>query len=115
MLLVPEPWVSRRPFELVLFVQMDSKVVAPGEALTTHMALVASYKITLMLFFMVNLHGGEGTRGEATARNVAVECRLAAVGFQVFTQVDQILTAVLAVVAAVWLLVTVAELDMVAQ
>lgn len=103
----------------------------------------------LMLSFMVNLHGGEGTRGEATARNVAVERRLAAVGVQVFTQVDQILTAtkisagvlrkhkcncvfnsfilictaaasedvipVFAVVTAVWLFVTVAELDMVAQ
>lgn len=104
-----------------------------------------------MLFFMVNLHGAEGTRGEATARNVAVECRLAAVGFQMFTQVDQIFTAtkiksrvrvlrkhkyncmfnsfilicitvasqdvipVLAVVTAVWPLITVAELDMVAQ
>lgn len=46
-----------------------------------------------MLSFVVNLHGAEGTRGEATGGNVAVECWLAAVGIQVFAQVDQILTA----------------------
>lgn len=44
---LPESRMSRWPFELVLFMQMDSKVVAPGEALTTHMALVASCKIPL--------------------------------------------------------------------
>lgn len=46
-----------------------------------------------MLSFVVNLHGAEGTRAEATAGNVAVKCRLAAVGVQVFAQIDQILTA----------------------
>ncbi len=46
-----------------------------------------------MLSFVVNLHGAERARGEAAAGNVAVECRLAAVGVQVFAQVDQILTA----------------------
>lgn len=46
----------------------------------------------LMLSFVVNLHGAKGTRGEATASNVAVEGRLAAVGVQVFAQVNQILT-----------------------
>lgn len=46
-----------------------------------------------MLFFVVNLHGAKGTRGETTARNVTVECRLAAVRIQVFAQIDQILTA----------------------
>lgn len=44
---LPEPRVSRWPFELVFFVQMDRKVVSPGEALITHMALVASYKTPL--------------------------------------------------------------------
>ena len=46
---IPEPGVSRGPFELVLLVQMDCEVVAPGEALTTHMALVARYKIPLIM------------------------------------------------------------------
>lgn len=46
----------------------------------------------LMLSFVVNLHGAKGTRGEAAARNVAVERRLTAVGIQVFAQVDHILT-----------------------
>lgn len=45
-----------------------------------------------MLSFVVNLHGAKGTRGEAAARNVAVECRLTAVGIQVFAQVDHIFT-----------------------
>lgn len=40
-----------------------------------------------MLSFVVNRHGAEVTRGEVTARNVAVKCRLAAVGIQVFAQV----------------------------
>ena len=48
----------------------------------------------LMLSFVVNLHGAEGTRGETTAGNVAAKSRLAAVGVQVFAQVYQILTAV---------------------
>lgn len=45
-----------------------------------------------MLSFVVNLHGAKSPRGEGTARGVAVEGRLAAVGVQVFAQVDQILT-----------------------
>lgn len=122
MLDLPEPRVSRWPFELVFFVQMDRKVVSPGEALITHMALVASYKTPLkenerttndiktlceckltpiekhlpfylMLSFVVNLDGTRGSRGETTARHVTAEGRLAAVAVQVFTQVDQILTA----------------------
>lgn len=46
---LPEPGVSRGPFELMLFVQMNGQVVAPGEALIAHMALVASYKIPLIM------------------------------------------------------------------
>lgn len=45
---LPEPGMSRGPFELVLFVQMDSEVVASGEALATHMTLVASNKAPLI-------------------------------------------------------------------
>lgn len=45
-----------------------------------------------MLFLVVNLHGADGAGGEAAAGRVAVEGRLAAVGIQVFAQVDQILT-----------------------
>jgi len=46
-----------------------------------------------MLSFVVTLHGAKRTRGEATTRDVAAECRIAAVSVQMFTQVDQILTA----------------------
>jgi len=46
-----------------------------------------------MFSFVVNVHGAEGTRGEAAAGDVTVKGRLAAVGIQVFAQVDQILTA----------------------
>lgn len=45
---LPESGVSRGPFELVLFVQMNSEAVAPGETLITHMALVASSKTPLI-------------------------------------------------------------------
>lgn len=45
-----------------------------------------------MLSFMVKFHGAQGTRGEGAARNVAVKSWLAAVGIEVFAQVDQILT-----------------------
>lgn len=38
----PESGVSRGPFELVLFVQMNSEAVAPGETLITDVALVTS-------------------------------------------------------------------------
>lgn len=98
-----------------------------------------------MFSFVVNLHGAEGAGGEFAVRNVTAECRLNAVGVQVFTQIDQILTAVdtkhsegvlreqlrglafhlaagfprdvpvLAVLTAVGLLVTVAKFDMVAE
>lgn len=40
--------MARGPFELVLFVQMNSEAVAPGETLITHMALVASSKTPLI-------------------------------------------------------------------
>lgn len=46
---LPEPGVSRGPFELVLFVQVNSEAVAPGEALIAHVALVASDKIPLVV------------------------------------------------------------------
>lgn len=46
---LPESGVSRRPFELVLFEQMNSEVVAPAETLIAHMALVASDKIPLIM------------------------------------------------------------------
>lgn len=97
-----------------------------------------------MLFLVVELHGAERATGEATSRGVAAECGITAVGVQVFTQVDQILTAtkntrkkatgaftrltlmcapagedhvipVFTIVAAVGLLVAVAELDVAAQ
>lgn len=115
MFLVPEPGVSRGPFELMLFVQVDSKVVSPGEALITNMALVPSYEIPLMLSFMVNLHGDECARGEATGGNITVKSWLAAVCVQVFAQINQVLAAVFAVFTAVWFLIAVAELDVVAQ
>lgn len=79
------------------------------------MTFVPRYKISLVLSFVVNLHGDECTRGESTARNLTTEGRLAAVGIQVFAQVDKILTAVFTVFTAVGSLVAVAELDMVAQ
>lgn len=46
---LPESGVSRWPFELVLFEQMNSEVVAPAETLIAHMALVASDKIPLIM------------------------------------------------------------------
>lgn len=46
---LPESGVSRRPFELVLFEQMNGEVVAPAETLIAHMALVASNKIPLVM------------------------------------------------------------------
>lgn len=45
---IPESGVSRGPFELVLFVQMNSEAVASGETLITYMALVASSKPPLV-------------------------------------------------------------------
>lgn len=45
-----------------------------------------------MLSFMVKLHGAQGARGEAAAGNVTVKSWLAAMGIEVFAQVDQILT-----------------------
>lgn len=45
-----------------------------------------------MISFVVNLHGAQGTRGEAAASNIAVERRLTAVSVQVFAQVDHVLT-----------------------
>lgn len=95
----------------------------------------------LMISFVVNLHGAQGTRGEAAAGNVAAERRLTAVSVQVFAQVDHVLTPckhniecvsgeekkmkcrsvqlsftpVFAVITAVWFLVAVAEFYVVAQ
>lgn len=46
----------------------------------------------LMVSLVVNLHGAQGTRGEAAASNIAVERRLTAVSVQVFAQVDHVLT-----------------------
>lgn len=45
---VPESGVSRGPFELMLFVQMNCEAVASGETLITYMALVASRKPSLV-------------------------------------------------------------------
>lgn len=45
---IPESGVSRGPFELVLFVQMNSEAVASGKTLITYMALVASSKPPLV-------------------------------------------------------------------
>lgn len=110
--------MSRGPFELVLFVQMNSEAVAPGETLITHVALVASSKTPLILHhsptenytfeekmnnhisppfylvlpFMVKPQGAQGARGEAAAGNVTVKSWFTAVGIKVFAQVDQILT-----------------------
>lgn len=94
-----------------------------------------------MLSFVVNLHGREGSRGESAARSLTVEARLAAVCVQVSAQVKHVLAPanakmmilvktrqqksaasaaasadvipVLAELAAVRLLVAVAELDVV--
>lgn len=103
----------------MLFVQVNSEAVAPGEALITHVALVASSKTPLisrhrpmknytfeektnnnvifspfylMLSFVVKLHGAQGARGEDAAGNVTVKSWFAAVGIKMFAQVYQILT-----------------------
>lgn len=44
---LPKSGVSRGPFKLVLFEQMNSEVVAPAETLIAHVAFVASYAIPL--------------------------------------------------------------------
>lgn len=44
---VPEARMSRGPFELVLLPEVHSEVVAPCEALVTHVALVAGLGVTL--------------------------------------------------------------------
>lgn len=46
-----------------------------------------------MLFLVVDLHGARITGGEATAGNVAAVRRITAMSVQVFTQVNQVLTA----------------------
>lgn len=107
----------------MLFVEVDCQAVASGETLAAHVTFVASCKSPLVtekqkqrilldfaggkaeirscclirahlvLLLVVNLHGAGCPRREATPGNVAAERRVAAVGVQVLTQVDQILTA----------------------
>lgn len=44
---LPKSGVSRGPFQLVLFEQMNSEVVASAETLIAHVAFVASDTISL--------------------------------------------------------------------
>lgn len=44
---LPKSGMSRGPFKLVLFEQMNGEVVAPAETLIAHVAFVASYTIPL--------------------------------------------------------------------
>ena len=55
-----------------------------GKALRSH----------LVLSFVVDLHGADGTRRVRAARRVAAVGRLAGVGVQVFPQVHQVFTTV---------------------
>lgn len=110
-LFVSEPGVSRRPFQLVFFAQMESESVAPREGLVTEMTLVFGDHSTLMYSLVVLVHGvGHAGGVVASLYGAVVGCSLV-VSLHVLPQIMLVLKASLTEVAGEWTLVTMAKLD----